>query len=135
MKSPHRWSIDGPRARRGSVRGGVIAAVVGLLWLLAPVSANAADTLCMPTPESGCIAGTLRTEEGVLADVDIELTSPSGAEETVTTSDTGKWNLSVTEEGPWQVTIVEDTLPDDVETEGKVTARVRLGATAAALIE
>ncbi|GGD19042.1 hypothetical protein GCM10007231_17730 [Nocardioides daphniae] len=109
--------------------------MVGLLWLLAPVSANAADTLCMPTPESGCIAGTLRTEEGVLADVDIELTSPSGAEETVTTSDTGKWNLSVTEEGPWQVTIVEDTLPDDVETEGKVTARVRLGATAAALIE
>ncbi|WP_212723171.1 branched-chain amino acid ABC transporter permease [Nocardioides jishulii] len=134
MKShPRTWSGNG---RRGALtRAAALAIAVGLTWLLAPMPAHAADTLCMPTPEAGCIAGTLRTEEGVLEGVDIKLVSPSGEEQSVTTSATGKWNLQVTEEGPWEVTIVEDTLPDDVATDGKVTARARLGGTTAALIE
>lgn len=136
MKShPQKVNPSGRPAPWGSVRATVLAFVTGLLLLAVPSAAEAGDTLCMPTPESGCIAGTLRTEEGVLKDVDIDLVSPSGAEETVTTSESGRWNLSVTEEGPWQVTINPDTLPDDVETTGKVTANASFGSTAAALIE
>lgn len=112
----------------------LLVLVAGFSWLLAP-AAQAVDTLCMPSESTGCIAGTLRTEEGVLADVDLILTSPSGAEETVTTGETGKWNLSVTEEGPYTIEIVADTLPDDVETTGKGTVTAKLGATTAGLIE
>lgn len=136
MKShPQKVIPSGRPAPRGRTGAAVLAFVVGLLLLAVPSTANAADTLCMPTKESACIAGTLRTEEGVLKDVEIQLVSPSGVQESVTTSETGKWNLSVTEEGPWQVTINPDTLPEDVETTGKVTANVTLGSVAAALIE
>lgn len=89
----------------------------------------------MPTPETGCIAGTLRTEDKVLPEIDLVLTSPSGVEETVTTAESGRWNLSVTEEGPWTIEIDSDTLPDDVVTEGVANVKARYGATVAGLIE
>lgn len=103
------------------------------LALLAP-PANAVETMCMPSDETACIAGTVRTEEGVIPDVDLVLTSPSGTEETVTTSETGRWNLEATEEGKWQIEIVADSLPDNVATEGKATVDVSLGRTTAGLI-
>src|SRR5690606_10541198 len=55
-------------------------------------------------------------------------------EETVTTSETGRWNLEATEEGKWQIEIVADSLPDNVATEGKATVDVSLGRTTAGLI-
>lgn len=125
---------------RGSKLRYLPVALLGLLLaplLLLPSAspANAQDTLCLPSETTGCIAGTLRTEEDVVPDVDITITSPSGQEETVTTSESGRWNLQVTEPGAYQIEIDKDTLPDDVETEGTATANVQLNRTAAGLIE
>jgi len=106
-----------------------------LLLLLSPPPASAAETLCLPNETTGCIAGTLRTEEGVVPDVDITITGPSGEEETVTTAESGRWNLQVTEPGVYEIAIDEDTLPDDVDTEGTATVNARLGSTVAGLIE
>lgn len=123
-----------------SLTGGIVAVVAALLTplilvLAAPAAQAATETMCLPSETSGCIAGTLRTEEGVLADVDIEITGPGGFDETVTSSESGKWNVSVDEEGEYTIAIDEDTLPDDVATEGKATVTARFGATVAGLIE
>ncbi|MBB6626297.1 branched-chain amino acid ABC transporter permease [Nocardioides sp. KIGAM211] len=108
--------------------------VAPLLLLLAP-PAGAAGTLCLPSPTSACIAGTLRTEAGVLAGVDITITDPAGAEQTVTTDESGKWNIQVKDEGEYAVKIDESTLPKDLVTEGTVTVQAKFGATKPALID
>jgi neutral amino acid transport system permease protein len=109
--------------------------VAPLLLLLAP-PANAVGTLCLPSPSSACIAGTLRTESGVLPGVDVTVKNvDSGEEQTATTGDDGKWNVTVKEEGTYDVSIAESELPKDVVTKGKVTVKAKFGATAAALIE
>lgn len=105
------------------------------LWTLVAPAAHGAETMCLPDAESGCVAGTLRTEVGVLQDVDVVLTSPSGVQETVTTAESGRWNFRATEEGAWTVEIDEESLPEDVAARGKATAQVKFGATAAGLIE
>ena len=122
------------RVRGRSLRWVVLPLLVALWALLAP-AAQAADTLCLPDPESGCINGTLRTEEKVLPKVDIVLTSPAGEEVTVTTSDAGRWNHRATEAGAWSIKIDSETLPDGVTTQGETTAEVRLGRAVAGLIE
>ena len=106
-----------------------------LVLLLSAPPASAVGTLCLPSKTSACIAGTLRTESGVLGGVDIKVTSESGEEQTATTGDDGKWNVTVKEEGPYTVTIDEATLPKDVVTSGEVKVKARFGATAPALIE
>lgn len=106
-----------------------------LVLLLSAPPATAVDTLCLPSPTSACIAGTLRTESGVLGGVDIKVTSESGEEQTATTGDTGKWNVTVKEEGPYTVTIDESTLPKDVVTSGEVKVQAKFGVTTPALIE
>lgn len=111
----------------------LLVLTTGFGWLLVP-AAHAVETLCMPSDTTGCIAGTLRTEEGVLAEVELTLVGPSGIEESVTSSETGKWNLQVEEEGEWTVTVDPETLPEDVETVGEATVDVRFGATTAGLI-
>jgi neutral amino acid transport system permease protein len=113
------------------------AVLVPLLMVLlaTPARATAAvDTLCMPTPDSGCIAGTLRTEKDVIPDVDIVITAPDGTQTTVTTSATGQWNLPVKVEGTYEVAIDEATLPDGLNTSGKVTVQAKFGATSPGLI-
>jgi branched-chain amino acid transport system permease protein len=105
-----------------------------LMLLLAP-PAGAVGTLCMPSKTTACIAGTLRTEEGVLADVDITVTNEAGEEQTATTGEDGKWNLTVKEEGAYTVQIDESSLPKDVVTTGEVKVKAKFGATAPALIE
>lgn len=89
----------------------------------------------MPSDKTGCIAGTLRTEKDVLAGVDIHITGPGGFDETVTTSETGKWNVSVTEAGSYTVELVTDTLPGGVTTtKDTVDVQAKLGVTRAAVI-
>jgi branched-chain amino acid transport system permease protein len=106
-----------------------------LLLLLAPPAGAAVTTLCLPSPTSACIAGTVRTEEGPLGGIDITVTDEAGTEQTVTTGDNGKWNVTVKEEGPYTVKIVEDSLPEDVVTTGEVKVQAKFSATTPALIE
>jgi branched-chain amino acid transport system permease protein len=119
--------------------------VVGLLLglLLAPVLAllaaspsQAAETMCLPSETSGCIAGTLRTEEGPVSGASLTVTSPSGETTEIETGESGRWNISVEEEGAYQVTLDEDSLPDDVvATTTEVTVQAGFARTAPALFE
>jgi neutral amino acid transport system permease protein len=111
------------------------ALLAPLFLLLSSPPANATETLCLPSPTTGCIAGTLRTEEGVVPDVDLVVTGPGGFDETVTTSESGRWNVQVTEPGPYEIAIDEETLPDEVVTEGTASVVAQLGQTRAGLIE
>ncbi len=107
-----------------------------LLLLLAP-SASAVATLCMPSPETACIAGTLRTEADVLADVELTVTDKAGVAQSTTTDENGKWNVTVTEPGNYTVAIVADTMPEDlvITGGGQVKVKVKLGVTRAAVIQ
>jgi branched-chain amino acid transport system permease protein len=106
-----------------------------LLLLIGSPAANAVDTLCLPGPDKACIAGTLRTEDGVLPDVKLTITDESGATQEVTTSETGKWNVQVTKEGSYVVKLDESTLPDDLVVDtGEVTVQAKFGQTAPALL-
>ena len=121
---------------RGAV-GLILALLMApLVLLLTSAPASAVDTLCLPSPETACIAGTLRTESDVLAGVDITVTNGAGEAQTVTTGDTGKWNVSVTEPGKYVVAIVEESVPADlvVTGGGSVTVKAKLGSTSAAII-
>ncbi len=124
----------------GKRTAGVVVALLlaPLLFLLSSPPANAAGTLCSPSPENACIAGRLLAGDGVLAGVDITVTSASGQEQTATTGDDGKWNVSVTEPGKYTVAVVEESVPADlvVTGGGKVNlTKVKLGTTRAAIIE
>ena len=106
-----------------------------LLLLVAP-PANAVGTLCLPSPTSACIAGTLRTESGLLPGIEVTVTNAkTGEKQTATTGPDGKWNVTVKQEGPYDVSINESELPKDVVTKGKTTATAKFGVTAPALIE
>jgi branched-chain amino acid transport system permease protein len=96
--------------------------------------AAAVDILCAPGPDKACLAGTLRTEEGPLAEVTLTITDEAGNAEEVTTSETGKWNLQVAEEGTYTVKIDEESLPKDLVTDGEVTVKTKFGTTTPALI-
>lgn len=113
----------------------ILALLVAPLMLLLAPPAGAVGTLCLPSPNSACIAGTLRTESGILPGVDVVVTDPSGAATTVTTGDDGKWNLSVKTEGKYTVKIDEATLPKGLVTTGETTANAKFGTTQPALIE
>lgn len=126
-----------PRVVRRGAAGIVLAMLLApLLLLLGSPPASAVDTLCMPQPDkSGCIAGTLRTNEEVLPDVTITITDESGASQEVTTSETGKWNVQVTKEGPYVIKLDESTLPDGLVVDtGEVTVDAKFGTTLPALL-
>jgi branched-chain amino acid transport system permease protein len=106
-----------------------------LLMLIGAPAANAVDTLCLPGPDKACIAGTLRTEQGVLPDVKITITAPDGKTTDVTTSSTGQWNLQVDKEGTYTVKIDESTLPKGLVTSGEVKVQAQFGTTRPALID
>ncbi|WP_204163804.1 branched-chain amino acid ABC transporter permease [Nocardioides solisilvae] len=123
-----------PRAS-GGVKLLLVALVAGLAWSLVP-GAHAVPTLCMPSDTTACLGGTLRTDEGVVPDVEIKVTSPSGEETVLTTNEQGKWNLAAEEEGPWTLEVDQETLPDGVATTGEdvITVQARYGATTPGLI-
>ena len=107
-----------------------------LLLLVAAPPAGAVGTLCLPSTSAACIAGTVRSDAGVVPDVKLTVTDPSGGTQEVVTGDDGKWNLQVTKEGAYKVTLQEDTLPSGVAVSGtnEVTVQAKFGATAPALI-
>lgn len=119
---------------RTSVRErAVVRGVVGLLLslLVAPLAlllaspAQAAE-LCVPDESTSCLVGTLRTEEGPVADIELTVTDSAGGETTVTTDEAGKWNLAVKEAGEYTVALVEDSLPDGVGVVGKSEKKVNV---------
>ncbi|GAA1769862.1 hypothetical protein GCM10009795_014990 [Nocardioides hankookensis] len=126
--------------RERTVRRGVAGLVLALL--LAPVlalissgPASAVDTLCLPGPDKACIAGTIRTDEGPLADVTLTVTDESGASQEVTTSESGKWNVQVDTEGKYVVKVDAESLPDDLDVKtGEVTVVTKFGVTKPALL-
>lgn len=127
----------GARAGRraaGPLLALVLVPLLPLLVLVGAPAAHAVDTLCLPGPSKACIAGTLRTEQDVLADVKLEVTGPDGETTEVTTSETGRWNLQVDQEGTYEVAVDESTLPKGVVTTGKATVTAKFGATRPALI-
>ncbi len=106
------------------------------LALLSSGAAHAVDTLCLPGPSTACIAGTIRTNDGPLKDVKLTVTDPSGASQEVTTSDTGKWNVQVKQEGTYTVKLDEDSLPKGLKvTAGEVKVQAAFATTKPALFE
>lgn len=106
-----------------------------LLLLIGAPPANAVDTLCLPGPDKACIAGTLRTESDVIPDVKLTVTDESGTSQEVTTSETGKWNVSVDKEGTYTVKLDESSLPEDLDVAtGEVTVTAKFGTTVPALL-
>lgn len=75
-------------------------------------TAPATGRPCTVSPTNGCIQGTItdsdrKSVEGVAVDV----TGPGGFAQTATTSDTGRWSVSVTTAGSYTVAVDQDTLP------------------------
>lgn len=107
-----------------------------LLLLISAQPAGAVGTLCMPSADTACIAGTVRSDEGVVPDVKLTITDEAGNAQEVVTGDDGKWNLSVKEEGAYTVALQEDTLPDNVSVSGpsEIKVQAKLGKTTPALI-
>lgn len=136
MKSRH---VVRERAVLRGVAGLILALLLApFLALISSGSASAVDVLCMAKPdETACIAGTLRTEESPVGDATITVTSPSGEEQEVTTSEAGKWNVEVSETGKYTVVVDKESLPDDVVIgQGEITVDVtRLGVTQAATLD
>jgi branched-chain amino acid transport system permease protein len=137
LTSRHRAREGSRRQLRGRGAAGLILSllIAPLLLLLAP-PANAVGTLCLPSPTSACIAGTLRTESGILPGIEVTVTNAkTGEKQTATTGDDGKWNVTVKQEGTYDVSINESELPKNVVTKGKTTTKAKFGVTTAALIE
>ncbi|MFT4135962.1 branched-chain amino acid ABC transporter permease [Microbacterium sp.] len=108
--------------------GAVLLALVALLALLAPAPAQAAAVTCTPDETTGCIQGTIRTSEGDAAvGVEITLTTPGGDEESVETDDTGRWVFAVTEQGTYELSLDEESLPDGQFIVGETTRTVSAG--------
>ena len=129
-----RHTVRGPFAGRGAAL--VLALLLAPLVLLLAPPADAVGTLCLPKPDSACVAGTLRSDVGVVPGVDITITGEDGQAQTVTTGDDGKWNISLPKEGTYTVKIDESTLPKDLAVKvGQVTVIAQFGATRAALVE
>jgi neutral amino acid transport system permease protein len=110
--------------------------VAPLMVLLGQSSAGAVDTLCLPGPDKACIAGTLRTEDGVLPDVTITVTDEAGTVQEAVTSDTGKWSVQVDKEGTYTVALDKTTLPEDLDVaKSEITVQAKFGATLPALFD
>ena len=99
--------------RRGVVYGLLMMVIASLAALLGTQPATAASTMCMPQPdETSCISSTMGSRTDPIAGVEVTLTGPDGAEQSVTTGDDGKWSFAVTETGEYTLTVDEETLPD-----------------------
>lgn len=102
----------------------VLALVVPLLAVLGATSASAEVADCQPSPEIGCLAGTLRAGETLPA-VEVLIDGPGG-EQSSTSGPNGRWTAEITEEGEYTATIVEETLPEGVTVEGPITVSATL---------
>ena len=102
-----------------------LALAVPLLALLGAMPAAAEPADCQPSPETGCLAGTLRAGE-TLPEVEIFVSGPGG-EVSATSGPNGRWTAEITEAGEYTATIVEETLPEGVTVEGPITVTASLG--------
>lgn len=102
-----------------------LALLVPFAALVAAAPANAEPLGCQPSPETGCLLGTLRAGE-TLPEVEITVSGPGGDQSAISGPD-GRWSVAVGEEGEYTATIVEDTLPEGVTVEGPVTVNASLG--------
>lgn len=131
-------SLDNARGRRpaDTRRPLLCATIIGFLILLAVIPAHADDRVmqdeaCTPSSTVGCLSGTMADAgEGVVVVAD----GPAGAFGT-TTSDSGRWSISVEEAGEYLVAVDAETLPDGVELRNPEpqTRAVTLGANTAVL--
>jgi neutral amino acid transport system permease protein len=119
-------SLRGPAGRARAVVGLLaLALVVPLLAVFGATSAAAEPAGCQPSPETGCLVGTLRAGETLPA-VEVAISGPGG-EQSSTSGPDGRWSAEITEEGEYTATILEDTLPEGVTVEGPVTVDATLG--------
>jgi neutral amino acid transport system permease protein len=102
-----------------------LALLVPLLAIVGSSAASAEPVGCQPSPETGCLAGTLRAGE-TLAEVEISVSGP-GIDTSVTSGPDGRWSAEITEEGQYTVTVVEETLPEGVSVAGPITVDASLG--------
>ncbi|MFC6285650.1 branched-chain amino acid ABC transporter permease [Nocardioides sp. GCM10027113] len=102
--------------------GLLFAVLLAPLLLLIGTSTAHASALCLPDDGTSCIVGTLRSEEGPVAEVNLVITTPAGEEVTVTTDEAGKWNYPATEAGEYVVTLDEESFPEGLAAQG-VTER------------
>lgn len=102
-----------------------LAFIVPLLAVFGTTTAAAEEVAaCQPSPETGCLVGTLRAGE-TLADVDVTVSGPGG-EQTVTSGADGRWVAEITEAGEYTATLVESTLPEGVSVAGAITVDATL---------
>ena len=114
----------------------VLALLLAPLVLLLAPPADAVGSLCLPSPTSACVAGTLRSDKDVVPGVDITITGADGEAQTVTTGDDGKWNISLAKEGTYVVKIDESTLPKDLAVKvAQVKVIAKFGVTKGAVVE
>ena len=116
----------------------LLATLTVALALFALASPAAAATEpCQPSPENGCIGGTIRTAAGEPAvGVELEIVGPGDPVTAVTAAD-GRWSVAVTEAGDYTITVDEATLPAGETlrdpTANPRTVSVQLGSSAGAL--
>ena len=106
-------AINGPDGRLHGSSGWSSPQLLAPLAVLA-FAAPASAAECAGSLDESCIRGTIRTEVGVVPNVDVHVTGPGGFDETATTDDEGKWSVVVTDPGDYTAEIVEDTLPSGV---------------------
>lgn len=129
------------RPRNGRGLAGALALLVIGVFLTAfnAPPAHAEDTTtCTQTLTSACIQGTLLVRQGKQENVPvpgatITLTDPSGASQTATTGDDGRWQFNVSDEGKYQVSLDESSLPEGMVVTGKSTVdlTIKFGTIAA----
>lgn len=141
--TPRARASTGPRRRGASgppPRGRLFRLLSVLLLTLAGLAAagpaSAATEPCSPTPESGCLGGTIRTSAGEPA-VGVELAITGPEELTAVTGPDGRWAVSIATAGEYTVTVDEATLPEGETLRDPAanprTVTVDLGSSAGAL--
>ena len=66
---------------RGSAGLMLLALLAPLLLLATAPPAGAVGSLCLPSPTAACIAGTVRSDAGVVPDVKLTVTGPDGTDQ------------------------------------------------------
>ncbi|MCU1432763.1 MAG: inner-rane translocator [Actinotalea sp.] len=129
-----------PRLLR-TLRIAAVGALVALGGMAATTAmalpAAATTAVCAPSPENGCLSGTIRTSAGEPAvGVELEIAGASQTLSAVTGPD-GRWAVSIPEAGQYTITLDEETLPEGETlrdpTQNPRTVTVELGASGAAL--
>jgi neutral amino acid transport system permease protein len=100
------WAVTLP------AQGATTAATASATPSASASTAPSSTQPCTVSPTNGCIQGTILDSERKPAEgVDVDVTGPSGFTATSTTTDAGRWSVSVPAAGQYSVTVDQDTLP------------------------